>query len=602
MGSSYISGIGEWETKPREPRNLWDGVDQSRHNFTWIGFPTDSEAQALDVARGELLPSDVKAEGSYNWVKVAENESPRIIVPGYPTYWNPPNKDTGEPATINHDQGFHFIDQNDFQCPEAPLEPIFRAIFALQPEFDVRDLDIVTDRNNLMKLFKFVSAGVNEKPDGHVDHDDDNRSEASDTRPVGRALGENTVREWGRDWGRGWNRGRGAGPNSLSHQGSSNGPPSPRGSFNGPPSPRGRSNGSPSPRGDYRGPSSSRGGYDSPPPSPQYRGNHVGLGYIPRGTSRGRGGPRSRGRGRGRGGGQINALWRNSVTSRIDVDLIGDQVGSTMVMCRWEPESAELTQAFKGFGHQFLANFTEFAEAWKDGERKEKGRWKSTSHHRMVSYYLGGKKFLVRFHADVCIEDLKEFQKWREQNKEKEQNEEEARNDVKKERRRNDDKKEDLKDELDADSLANAIGKMHLKPKESVLKVTKLSTPIYPQSSIAGIKTGSSRSFQLLPRMIAQVFFAQVPWLKVGLHNGRGTFHTLKQISSRDEFSQWIDTHDIVLKKLMLLLRKIREVVGKIKGRRATIVFEEGRAERGIRVFMREERPLLPEDLLEKWK
>lgn len=49
------------------------------------------------------------------------------------------------------------IDQNAYRNPKCPLEPLFRALFTEKPDFDPSDIDLVTDRNNFLKLFKFIS-------------------------------------------------------------------------------------------------------------------------------------------------------------------------------------------------------------------------------------------------------------------------------------------------------------------------------------------------------------------------------------------------------------------------------------------------------------
>lgn len=49
------------------------------------------------------------------------------------------------------------IDQNAHRCPDHPLEPLFRALLTVNPAFDLTAVDLVTDRNNLRKLLRFVS-------------------------------------------------------------------------------------------------------------------------------------------------------------------------------------------------------------------------------------------------------------------------------------------------------------------------------------------------------------------------------------------------------------------------------------------------------------
>lgn len=51
-----------------------------------------------------------------------------------------------------------YIDRNAALSPRSPLEPLFRAVAAEKPDFAVRSVDVVTDRNNLRKLLRFVRA------------------------------------------------------------------------------------------------------------------------------------------------------------------------------------------------------------------------------------------------------------------------------------------------------------------------------------------------------------------------------------------------------------------------------------------------------------
>ena len=50
-----------------------------------------------------------------------------------------------------------YIDQNAARSPNSPLEPLFRSVFALKPEFDIGKIDLVTDRNNIRKLLRFIN-------------------------------------------------------------------------------------------------------------------------------------------------------------------------------------------------------------------------------------------------------------------------------------------------------------------------------------------------------------------------------------------------------------------------------------------------------------
>lgn len=44
------------------------------------------------------------------------------------------------------------IDQNAYRHPECPLEPLFRSVYELNPQFNPKPIGLVTDRNNLRKI------------------------------------------------------------------------------------------------------------------------------------------------------------------------------------------------------------------------------------------------------------------------------------------------------------------------------------------------------------------------------------------------------------------------------------------------------------------
>lgn len=93
--------------------------------------------------------TDVTPLASYNWV---EAKTPTIIVPGAPARWSPPIMSRRLPK----DSGLVYIAQNAARHPDSPLEPLFRALYISQPDFDVSSVDVVTDRNNVRKLLSFI--------------------------------------------------------------------------------------------------------------------------------------------------------------------------------------------------------------------------------------------------------------------------------------------------------------------------------------------------------------------------------------------------------------------------------------------------------------
>ena len=60
---------------------------------------------------------------------------------------------------------------------------------------------------------------------------------------------------------------------------------------------------------------------------------------------------------------------------RIDVQLAGD---NTLLLQRWEPRTSEVVTEGRGFGHSYEERCTTTPPGLE--------RWKSTGHHRIISY------------------------------------------------------------------------------------------------------------------------------------------------------------------------------------------------------------------------
>ncbi|KAG6986532.1 hypothetical protein G7Y79_00078g099860 [Physcia stellaris] len=112
-----------------------------------------SEISVQGLSDSSISPSasitGVKHLSSYNWI---EARTPTIAVPGSPPLWSAPNGS----VRVKKDTGFIYIAQNAARHPESPLEPLFRALYIADPEFDIRSIDVVTDRNNVRKLLSFI--------------------------------------------------------------------------------------------------------------------------------------------------------------------------------------------------------------------------------------------------------------------------------------------------------------------------------------------------------------------------------------------------------------------------------------------------------------
>lgn len=106
--------------------------------------------------------TNVKPIASYSWI---EASTPTIAVPGSPRVW------FAGPERVPADSGTRFVDQNAFYMRQmSPLIPLFAAIDDMDPSFDYKQFDIITDRNNLRKLLRWASGSSDEK-DFRIDVD-----------------------------------------------------------------------------------------------------------------------------------------------------------------------------------------------------------------------------------------------------------------------------------------------------------------------------------------------------------------------------------------------------------------------------------------------
>ncbi|KAJ5710312.1 hypothetical protein N7488_004468 [Penicillium malachiteum] len=113
-----------------------------------------------DLKKVETLNSapsitNVKHLSSYNWI---ESSRPTIAVPGCPSLWSPPKIKT--PKRVPKDSGLLLIAQNAFRHPDSPLEPLFRSLHIEHPSYDIANVDLISDRNNIRKLLSFINSSI----------------------------------------------------------------------------------------------------------------------------------------------------------------------------------------------------------------------------------------------------------------------------------------------------------------------------------------------------------------------------------------------------------------------------------------------------------
>ncbi|KAG6198126.1 hypothetical protein E4U25_002080 [Claviceps purpurea] len=116
-----------------------------------IGTISRSDLEHLKPL-GTAYITDLKCVSSYSWI---DAPTPTIAVPGSPPLWSPPATDVRLPK----DFGLYNIAENAVRLPSSPMAPIFTATFTTNPSFDVRPIDVISDRHSIRKLLSFIDPG-----------------------------------------------------------------------------------------------------------------------------------------------------------------------------------------------------------------------------------------------------------------------------------------------------------------------------------------------------------------------------------------------------------------------------------------------------------
>ncbi|KAI0642894.1 hypothetical protein C8Q79DRAFT_1012902 [Trametes meyenii] len=170
-GHDFYNRLG-----PREDSS--DELPPPRHLMGGVVVPALEELSSPEVTvlEGEkIVIEDLRCIASYTWQ--AQCRQPTIIVPGSPPEW----RDSVLPIHVRFDNGIRMIDENGYcmrSTGTSPLAPIFRATDAMaegsgaDPQnsndssqdgkevsinsIDWPRVDIITDRNNLRKLLRWI--------------------------------------------------------------------------------------------------------------------------------------------------------------------------------------------------------------------------------------------------------------------------------------------------------------------------------------------------------------------------------------------------------------------------------------------------------------
>ncbi|KAK6495135.1 hypothetical protein TWF481_003163 [Arthrobotrys musiformis] len=503
------------------PRNIKENLhdDVTKIYVSGLAAPTDIPDRT-PIIEGTATVS------SYNWLAEHEVESyvPTIQVPGAPPLLNFP--ETSPPMQLLKDAGHHFVDQNAARMAgKSGLIPGLAACYAYKKDFNITDYDVVTDRNNLIKLFELIELSV--KSGGDEDF--------------------------------------------------------------------------------------------KPPTTTPWRAPSIDAAVARRGRGRGGNGIhpffQKLGPGHGRG---IKSMDRRAETTRIDVDVVSgydNQAGKyiydeaapkkTLVMTRWEPVNEEVVVAsedFRGFGHSFLTKTREFL-LFDEGRVVERGPKDVTGFHCLVEYKLLGMKMLVRYHADTCDMTREEFVKWiskdalRDLSEEEDQKEPELDYDSEdagsdgtgsEDRTLYESPATDTFDLLDAfktltvndpkSTTVPGLKKPSAQNKNTdtvaypqiPLDVIQTPNTVFPGEKILQVKTRGKHTGLNREKLYVQLFFSQTQNVFVAYHS-RGLFSGTETVKEdiKVELVKWAVENKTLLKKLILILREVKDTVEEMGGKGA---------------------------------
>lgn len=108
------------------------------------------------VAQNVTWDNDPELLCSYNW-RASVDGTNTIYVPGAPTKWQEPSL----PFKLEHDSGIQYSDYNYARQPRDPYAPMFHALSVMNPSYQLNDVDVLADRNNLRVLLEFCQGKSN---------------------------------------------------------------------------------------------------------------------------------------------------------------------------------------------------------------------------------------------------------------------------------------------------------------------------------------------------------------------------------------------------------------------------------------------------------
>ncbi|KAI0846859.1 hypothetical protein F5Y00DRAFT_271518 [Daldinia vernicosa] len=161
-GRGTGSGSGSWRGRGRGNGGREQGPNSSRNKdqpsrSTIDDAPlgrlitkiTLGSASNYNTQAGDAKISDCKYAASYSLV---DSKTPKIIVPGEPAKWTPPQL----PSQLPGDRGDYLRDHNGARFPEHPMLPSVHSLLSLNEGFDTSGVDIMGCASSLGDILRFV--------------------------------------------------------------------------------------------------------------------------------------------------------------------------------------------------------------------------------------------------------------------------------------------------------------------------------------------------------------------------------------------------------------------------------------------------------------
>lgn len=232
-------------------------------------------------------------------------------------------------------------------------------------------------------------------------------------------------------------------------------------------------------------------------------------------------------------------------------------INNTLIIERCEMKTKEFLCGSNrsGYGHNFVRFFTEQIPGLAD----------STAHHRVLKYEFGGLNIAVRFEVDASYRKSKDAS---------------LQTDIAADdKRRN--SASDLVSQLHALQISASGASARTANSRSVVVVERGKGSL--QSDLVELKTNRKSRNQIMP----QLWFGRTPYLIRG-HHTAGRFEKVEVSRAGDDFKAWEtnESNQRSLRKVVSLVSQIRDIVTKVEGNAAVMIFQKEQPER-LEIFAR---------------